>query len=118
MLDVSQKKLSGHLPSCLGNYSLKGDSEKAVGAHESIIPYKSMEKLYSETMGQQLVRSIANEDGSFPSINIEESIEFTSKKCHMVTRATFSTSLIFVSSPTSEDLSMGVLNLLLLLVGE
>jgi hypothetical protein len=80
MLDVSQKKLSGHLPSCLGNYSLKGDSEKAVGAHESIIPYKSMEKLYSETMGQQLVRSIANEDASFPSINIEEAIEFTSKR--------------------------------------
>jgi hypothetical protein len=39
-----------------------------------------MEKLYSETMGQQLVRSIANEDGSFPSINIEEAIEFTSKR--------------------------------------
>ncbi|KAG6780339.1 hypothetical protein POTOM_013193 [Populus tomentosa] len=31
-------------------------------------------------MGQPLVRSIANEDGSFPSINIEEAIEFTSKR--------------------------------------
>jgi hypothetical protein len=39
-----------------------------------------MEKLYSETMGQPLARSIANEDGSFPSINIEEAIEFTSKR--------------------------------------
>jgi hypothetical protein len=83
ILYVSQNKLSGHLPSCLSclaNYSLKGDSEKALGAHESIIPYKSMEKLYSETMGQPLLRSIPNEDGSFPSINIEEAIEFTSTR--------------------------------------
>ncbi|KAG5244660.1 receptor protein [Salix suchowensis] len=78
ILDVSQNKLSGFLPSCLANYSLKQNLDKAAAFHERTFKIKSISKMYSET--NLLLGRIDNQGRSFRVVNIEEAIEFTTKR--------------------------------------
>ncbi|XP_011039082.1 PREDICTED: receptor-like protein 12 [Populus euphratica] len=78
ILDVSQNKLSGLLPSCIENYPFKQNLEKAVAVHQRIYQLESTSKMYSET--SLLLGRIDNLKNSFRFVNIEETIEFTTKR--------------------------------------
>jgi Leucine-rich repeat (LRR) protein len=83
ILDVSQNQLSGTLPSCLGNFTFKESSQKAILDFEVSVLSRSIEKAYYETMGPPLVDSVYNL-GEFFWVNFtkEEVIAFTTKNMY------------------------------------
>ncbi|KAG6780302.1 hypothetical protein POTOM_013156 [Populus tomentosa] len=82
ILDVSQNQLSGPLPSCLGNLTLKENSQKALAYPPGYFQSESIEKAYYETMGPPLVASIFNLENYIWLNFTEEVMEFTTKNMH------------------------------------
>ena len=77
ILDVSQNKLSGRRPSCLGNHAFKENLEKAVATRQYSIPYKSLREMYFEIMDSGSIDYVGI---NYRFALIEEVIEFTTKK--------------------------------------
>jgi Leucine-rich repeat (LRR) protein len=82
ILDASQNQLSGPLPSCLGNLTLKENSQKALAYPGGYFLTGSIEKAYYETMGPPLVDSIFNLENDVWFNFTEEVMEFTTKNMH------------------------------------
>jgi len=77
IFDVSQNKLTGGLPSCLGNHAFKENWEKAVATRQYSITFESLIEMYSEIMDSGSIDYVGI---NYRFTLIEEVIEFTTKK--------------------------------------
>ncbi|KAG5244644.1 LRR receptor serine/threonine-protein kinase [Salix suchowensis] len=78
ILDVSRNQLSGPLPFCLGNFSLKENLDKARGTGNETYVIMSLWQMSYET--GLLAGKINDTESLFEDMNIEETVEFTTKK--------------------------------------
>ncbi|KAG5244633.1 LRR receptor serine/threonine-protein kinase [Salix suchowensis] len=78
ILDVSRNQLSGPLPFCLGNFSLKENLDKARGTGHQTYLFVSLWQSSYET--GLLAGKINDAERIFEGINIEETVQFTTKK--------------------------------------
>jgi len=78
IFDVSRNQLSGPLPRCLGNFSLKENLEKAGGTGQETFVIMPRWQMSYET--GLLVGKINDAESHFEDINIEETVEITTKR--------------------------------------